>query len=364
MLTAKFNLSLGFIPIIATMLLCEIFSQNMAVYLGFVIAVALTLHARFIKKSDVPPIILYGTTFILALFAAGTFVGNYIYAHFYFPTVLEASVLILFLALYLYRKQLPQSKVLGMHSSTTLHPIEAAVVSIRVTLIVCAFHLIVILLSAAFASPLSKLARLILFHIAPSFVFLLAIAFNQWGIYYFNKLMNQAPSVPVVNAQGCVIGKALAKDAIGSKQDYLYPVIRIAITVNGMLFLRPRPAHSGFDQGKTDLPLETWLYYGEDVKKGVHRMLQEVSIQLHPSHLRFSTSYRFENECTNRLVYLFILDLEDDYLLHNEFFRGGKLWTWKQMEDNLNKKYFSSNLEYEFEHLHSITYTREKYRES
>lgn len=34
------------------------------------------------------------------------------------------------------------------------------------------------------------------------------------------------------------------------------------------------------------------------------------------------------------------------------------------MEHNLGRNFFSSCLEYEFEHLEAIIYTREKYKES
>ena len=81
-------------------------------------------------------------------------------------------------------------------------------------------------------------------------------------------------------------------------------------------------------------------------------------------HLHFNFMYHFENEATNRLVYLFTLDLDDDSILCNKNFKGGKLWTFQQMEHNLGRNFFSSCLEYEFEHLEAIIYTREKYKES
>lgn len=86
-----------------------------------------------------------------------------------------------------------------------------------------------------------------------------------------------------------------------------------------------------------------------------HRPIRPSALQLHVS---------FENEATNRLVYLFTLDLDDDSILCNKNFKGGKLWTFQQMEHNLGRNFFSSCLEYEFEHLEAIIYTREKYKES
>ena len=68
-------------------------------------------------------------------------------------------------------------------------------------------------------------------------------------------------------------------------------------------------------------------------------------------------------EITNRLVYNFILDLNNDSILCNKKFKGGKLWTFQQIEHNLHRNFFSSCFEREYEHTKEIIYTREKYKE-
>ena len=77
----------------------------------------------------------------------------------------------------------------------------------------------------------------------------------------------------------------------------------------------------------------------------------------------FSIMYHFENSVTNRLVYLFILDVEDDSILCDPRFKGGKLWQFQQIEQNLGHKFFSECFEDEYEHLKNVIGIREKYRE-
>lgn len=206
--------------------------------------------------------------------------------------------------------------------------------------------------------------RHILFYVAPPLVFISGILFNQFGIFYFNMVMNHTVFVPIVNTKGDVTGKAIASETINRKNDYINPVIRIAVASHGMLFLLPRPQCNVFEKNKIDLLIEGYLIYGETLEQGAHRILRQTLPTAPLDYLHFNLMYHFENEATNRLVYLFTLDLKDDSILCNKNFKGGKLWTFRQIGHNLGRNFFSSCLEYEFEHLEAIIYTREKYKES
>ena len=80
--------------------------------------------------------------------------------------------------------------------------------------------------------------------------------------------------------------------------------------------------------------------------------------------LKDGKELHFENEVTNRLIYLFIIDLEDDSVLCTPRFKNSKLWNFKQIEENLGKGFFSCCFEDEYEHLKNVIYIREKYKES
>lgn len=78
----------------------------------------------------------------------------------------------------------------------------------------------------------------------------------------------------------------------------------------------------------------------------------------------FNIVYHFENEVTNRLIYLFIAEIKNDAILCTPRFKNSKLWSFKQIEENLGKGFFSSCFEDEYEHLKGVICIREKYRES
>lgn len=362
-LSSKFNMSLGFIPVIISIILCELMTQDMSIYIGAGAGLLLSAYPIRHKGTHIPQIILYCTTGMLLLLSATTlFFENYC-SHFMFPFTLEISAIIPPFILYLNRKI-----ILNCHTSRKYgkqlfaQGAEATIVSVRVILIISLLHFLIIFFALIAGYPLGSSTRHVLFHVAPPLVFVLSILFNQFGIFYFNKVMSHTVFVPIVNTKGDVTGKAIASEAINRKNEYINPVVRIAVASHGMLFLLPRP--NIFEKDKTDLLMESYLIYGETLEQCVHRILRQTLPAAPLNHLRFNLMYHFENETTNRLVYLFTLHLDDDSILCNTDFKGGKLWTFRQIEHNLGRNFFSSCLEYEFEHLKTIIYTREKYKES
>ena len=224
---------------------------------------------------------------------------------------------------------------------------------------------IIISIVVASQDPLSQTSMVILYKVFPPVVFVMSILFNQIAIRYFNHLMSHTEYVPIVNTKGDVIGRSLAIEALNYKNAYINPVIRIAVSTHGMLFLCDRPMNAILDKGKTDIPMECYLRYGESLTEGVNRLvhnaLPHATEDFKPE---FNIVYHFENEATNRLIYLFIVDIKDDSILCTPRFKNSKLWSFKQIEENMGKGFFSSCFEDEYEHLKDVICIREKYRES
>lgn len=361
-------MSLGFIPVVLSILSCRFTTQDLAIYIGAGAGLLLSIYSMRPNGRHIPQIILYGTTgMLLLLSAAALLLADYC-PDFLFPFTLEISALIPPFVLFLNRRRVREVPVfLTRKWDKRLfgQGAEAAIVSARVILLITLLHVLAIFLTIGAGYPPGSTARHLLFQVAPPLVFVSAILFNQFGIHYFNSVMSRTLFVPIVNTRGDVTGKAIASEAItGRKSDHIHPFIRIAVASHGMLYLLPRSPHDVFERGKTDLPMEGCLIYGETLEQGVHRILGQTLPDASLEHLHFNFMHHFENEAANRLIYLFTLDLDDDTLLSNKDAKGGKLWTLRQMEQNLGQGFFSSCLEQEFEALKEIIGTREKYRES
>lgn len=367
-LSYRFNMSLGFIPVIIATLLCEFITQDISIYIATGVALLFYLHSQQGKGVRVPSTILNCTTGILLLWSILTLFTTTGCPNSMFPFAMEIIAVIPPLFIFLNRK-----RFLEYHASQTgsccckqlsAQSAEAAIVSARVVLMIALLHFLVILSAVLTSRPLEDTTRYVLFNIAPPAVFILCILFNQFGIFYFNLVMQHTVFVPIVNKKGDVIGKRIASEVIHKKKGHIHPVIRIAVASHGMPFLLPRPSCSTLEKGKVDLLIEEYLSYGESLEKGVSRILKKTLPTTSLKDLHFSLKYHFENAMTNRLIYLFTLDLDDDLVLCNKTFKGGKLWTFQQIEHNLYKNFFSHCFEHEYEHLKAIICTREKYKES
>lgn len=54
--------------------------------------------------------------------------------------------------------------------------------------------------------------------------------------------------------------------------------------------------------------MESYLLYGETLEQGIKRVLLNTLPTASLQDLHFNFMYHFENEATNRLIYLFTLD--------------------------------------------------------
>lgn len=365
-LSSKFNMSLGFIPVIVSIILCELITQDISIYIGAGVGVLYSLYTLWNKGTKIPNFPLYGITGMLLLLTITTLLFGDTCTQEMFPLTLEISALIPIVVLFLNRKrflahQISQSK--KCCKQLFAQGAESAIVSTRVIIIIAFIHFLTIFIAILLPGPLSDTARDVLFRFCPPAVFILSILFNQFGILYFNVIMEHTAFVPIVNTKGDVIGKSLAVDAINRKNEYINPVVRIAVSHSGMLYLRPRPQRCTLERGKTDIPMECYLLYGETLEQSIVRLMKQTFPKAPIQDLQFNIMYHFENKVTNRLIYLFLIEIEDDNLLRDKHIKDGKLWTFQQIEHNLGKNFFSCCFENEYEHLKEVICTKEKYRE-
>ena len=145
------------------------------------------------------------------------------------------------------------------------------------------------------------------------------------------------------------------------KNTYINPVIRIAVSTHGMLFLCDRPMNAILDKGKRTYQ---WNVISAMVNRSpkesnrlVHNALPQAAEDIKP---QFNIVYHFENDITNRLIYLFIVDIKDDSILCTPRFKNSKLWNFKQIEENMGKGFFSSCFEDEYEHLKDVICIKRK----
>ncbi len=58
-LSSKFNMSLGFIPVIVSIVLCEFTTQDISIYIGAGVGVLYSLYTMWGKGAKIPNFLLY-----------------------------------------------------------------------------------------------------------------------------------------------------------------------------------------------------------------------------------------------------------------------------------------------------------------
>ncbi|NDV81236.1 hypothetical protein D0T87_04495 [Bacteroides sp. 51] len=363
-------MSLGFIPVIIAMLLSEFIAADMAVYIGAAIGVSFTLLYYFMHKPPALHFISLSSTIILTAFSIIAFVmgSQNEWPQHLLPLTLEMAIILPLLLLFLNRKRYSTRSYKNKDAQGLREQVRVTTFTlscIRIFFGLITIHFAFITIGLIFTRSLDNSYMWFMLHIAPLLVFVFSIIIGQIEIRILRDV--KAPEfVPVITPEGEVIGKVDKNLAEEYKNEHMNPIIRIAVVSHDMLFLAKRSMQRVIDKGKTDTPLETYLLFKEDINSGVERLLKEVFPQdwegLKPE---FSIKYKFKNEETDRIVYLFILDLgTEDKILCDPKFDGGKLWTFQQIEFNLDQNYFSEMFENEYDHLKLIIETRGIYRES
>jgi hypothetical protein len=144
----------------------------------------------------------------------------------------------------------------------------------------------------------------VLLHILPPVILTIAIITSQIGLSILLSLSSKIEKVPVLNDKGEIIDKKYSFETFYYKNQYINPIIRIAIISKGMLFLSRRSDKVCFNPSKIDIPMECYLRYDENLEDGVNRLMRRAFTQESELEPRFSIKYRFKNKETNRLIYL------------------------------------------------------------
>ncbi|MEG1544415.1 MAG: hypothetical protein RR382_07825 [Tannerellaceae bacterium] len=159
--------------------------------------------------------------------------------------------------------------------------------------------------------------------------------------------------LPVINDKGNVVGCIARSVSRSVLKKYCHPVIRVIVTYQGMFYLVKRNSEEFISPEKLDYPFHQYVRYKQTIDNAVCEALgllyQDKSIQL-----KKVLHYNFENEKVRHSVSLFMITLQTEKQLEHCKENGiGKLWTPKQIEENLNTDMFSEYFEKEFSYLQS-----------
>ena len=163
----------------------------------------------------------------------------------------------------------------------------------------------------------------------------LVIVYEQIRLSLMQGSLKKEMWVPVLNDNGKVIGCIARSVSRSLPKKYYHPIVRIAVVYNGMLYLVRRSKDEFVSPDTMDYPFHNYVLFRHSidstVKETLGSLAQDKSIAP-----RFLIRYTFENEKVKHLVSLYVICLRTEEQLNQCKRRSGKLWTAKQIEENLS----------------------------
>lgn len=189
---------------------------------------------------------------------------------------------------------------------------------------------------------------------------LLVILYEQVRLSLMKGSLQKEMWLPVLNEGGKVIGCIARSVSRSLPKKYYHPIVRIAVIHNGMLYLVKRGKDAFVSPDTIDCPFHSYVLFRHSIDSTVRESMGELAEQkdINP---RFLIRYTFENEKVKHLVSLYVICLRTEEQMNLCKREGGKLWTAKQIEENLHSGVFSEYFEQEFSYLQNTVLLAESF---
>jgi len=188
----------------------------------------------------------------------------------------------------------------------------------------------------------------------------LIIVYEQIRLYMIRKYLRQEEWLPVLNENGKVIGRIARSISIASMRKFYHPVVRIVLLHKGMLFLAKRSEEEIVSPEKLDYPFKQYVKYKQSLEDTASEVIQPY-IESNAVNPRFMVRYTFEDSVVKHLVAVFVVNIPSEDFFIQENMPKGKLWTVKQIEENIGKGLFSDYFEQEFSYLKNTVLLAESF---
>jgi hypothetical protein len=190
-----------------------------------------------------------------------------------------------------------------------------------------------------------------LFQYAPIVIGVFVILYEQVRLFLIRKYLSKEEWFPVLNDNGKVIGRIARSISRMSVRKFYHPVVRVALVHKGMLYLAKRDNKEIVSPEALDYPFRYYVKYKQTFEDAALEAIASSGISQTPHYL---VRYTLENKKVKHLVSVFAININSEEELEQFNLMSGKLWTTKQIEDNLGMGLFSEYFEKEFPYLQSI----------
>lgn len=340
----------GFLPLLLLCLFNSFMQQTLSIPIVLTISIALLGYTLPKRSRNRQNLLIYPTTSILIWYALLLWIGNKkevaISPVFLFETLVLIHLGILFILRYRIRTWYDK------HLKKACSPIYS---SLELTFLFCtglciftAIHLVVARFYGVYTHTYIS-SNNVLFSFGILSVIFGTLYLIHWGYaILIVAQMEKECWVPLIDISGNVTGKI--PYSILKKEDIpcMIPVVRVIYEYEGMYYMMAADKEKG-NSGQIDLPIETFVRFGENMEACLKRIMDTTGLAGRAIKPRLLSRYEHKVKGTKRkhLVYLYIVTADKADLFAHPYFKGGKLWSMKQLTDNLGTDYLARQLESE-----------------
>lgn len=164
-----------------------------------------------------------------------------------------------------------------------------------------------------------------------------------------NRRWRNEEWLPLIQEDGKVIGAAPRSVVHNGKSKWLHPVVHLQVVRGNGLWLQKRPAHKLVQPEKWDSAVGGHLSVNESVETALQRETwEEIGVPLQSQRVEVLGSYKWESELENEMVFAFAMKYDGPLKPHPQELDEGRIWTFSEIEENLEKGLFTPNFEHEF----------------
>lgn len=176
-----------------------------------------------------------------------------------------------------------------------------------------------------------------------------------------DKLRNET-WLPVVDVKGKVIGRIARSESLSRHAaKYIHPLVRCVVMHKGGLYLKERKHGLHSELKKIDIPFFKLVVFRQTIEQALEKLIG-AKFKQYGEEPRFLLQYLFDNGKARNLVSLYFINIKSDALAAEQGRNIGKLWTVRQIDENMDAGIFSEYFEQEYVYLKNTVLLAESLR--
>lgn len=349
------NQTIGLLPLLLFMLLDNFFSYKLSFVIAVLICMVSLLLYRVLSKDRIYQFLLLPASATLMLYAVFIFLRLEPVLFVYSPIVVEVLLVVVlavigftkrFVLRSLRNSRTPSYKKTMMRTALNEFYFLVQIVQSAYTL-----HLFVILFYTMLPSEMQEVhVERFLYRYLGLILGIALMGYEQIRISLMQGSLKKEMWLPVLDDNGKVVGCMARSVSRSVSKKYYHPVVRIAVIYKGMLYLMKRSKKDYVSPEMLDYPFQRDVIFRHTIEATVKETMGSLAEEQEVNP-RFMIRYTYENEKVKHQVSLFVLCLRSEEQFNKCRHFGGKLWTGKQIEENMGKGVFSGYFEEEYPYL-------------